>query len=70
MILERASEKAKAIIMLAWETAMRRNELLAIPPSMVDFKRRVIHLSDEQTKNGEGRDVPLNSAALALLSAP
>lgn len=67
MILERASEKAKAIIMLAWETAMRRNELLAITPSMVDFKKRVIHLSDEQTKNGEGRDVPLSKAAVSLL---
>ncbi|WP_029570304.1 tyrosine-type recombinase/integrase [Pantoea ananatis] len=67
MILERVSEKAKAIIMLAWETAMRRNELLAITPSMVDFKKRVIHLSDEQTKNGEGRDVPLSSNALTLL---
>ncbi len=67
MILERASEKSKAIIMLAWETAMRRGELLAITPSMVDFKQKVIHLSDEQTKNGEGRDVPLSSNALSLL---
>jgi len=67
MILESVSDKAKAIIMLAWETAMRRNELLAITPSMVDFRKCVIHLSDEQTKNGEGREVPLSSNALALL---
>jgi len=67
MILERISDKAKPIVMLAWETAMRRNEILAISPSMVDFRKKVIHLSDEMTKNGEGRDVPLSKAALTLL---
>lgn len=67
MILDRISDKAKPIVMLAWETAMRRNEILAITPSMVDFKKKVIHLSDEMTKNGEGRDVPLSKAAVALL---
>lgn len=67
MILSNASEKAQPVIYLAWHTAMRRNEILAITPAMVDFPKRVIHLSDDQTKNGEGRDVPLNSAALALL---
>lgn len=61
--------EAKAIIILAWETAMRRGEILAITPAMIDFKQRVIHLSEEQTKNEDARDVPLSSVALDLLKA-
>lgn len=61
--------EAKAIIIIAWETAMRRGEILAITPSMIDFKQRVIHLSDEQTKNAKARDVPLSSVAIELLRA-
>lgn len=69
MILGNASVKAKPVIELAWHTAMIRNEILAITSAMVDFTKRVINLSDEQTKNGEGRAVPLNKAAVALLTA-
>ena len=61
--------EAKAIIILAWETAMRRGEILALSPSMIDFRQRVIHLADHQTKNAEARDVPLSSVALDLLKS-
>ncbi len=73
MILERVDtcrsrlqgmSEAKAIIILAWETAMRRGEILALTPAMIDFRQRVIHLADHQTKNAEARDVPLSSTAL------
>ncbi|MCT4702452.1 site-specific integrase [Enterobacteriaceae bacterium H20N1] len=67
MILDRASEKAKPIIMIAWETAMRRNEILAIKPNMIDFRKKTISLQYDMTKNGEARDVPLSTAALELL---
>lgn len=67
MILSFASDKSKPIIELAYETAMRRNEILAITPAMVDVKRRVINLSSEQTKNGEARRVPLSLKAVELL---
>ncbi|OKB67090.1 integrase [Serratia marcescens] len=78
MILERVDtcrsrlqgmSEAKAIIILAWETAMRRGEILALTPAMIDFRQRVIHLADHQTKNAEARDVPLSSAALDLLKS-
>jgi len=78
MILERVDtcrsrlqgmSEAKAIIILAWETAMRRGEILALTPSMIDFRQRVIHLADHQTKNAEARDVPLSSTALDLLKS-
>ena len=67
MILEKVSERAKPIVILAWETAMRRNEILAITPAMVNLKKRVIHLADHQTKNGCSRDVPLSKVAMSLL---
>lgn len=67
MILEVISDKAKPIVELAYETAMRRNEILAITPYMVDFKNRVIRLMDTQTKNGHARKVPLSSKAVDLL---
>lgn len=78
MILERVDtcrsrlqgmSEAKAIIILAWETAMRRGEILALTPAMIDFRQRVIHLADHQTKNAEARDVPLSSTALDLLKS-
>lgn len=67
MILSFASDKSKPIIELAYETAMRRNEILAITPAMVDLKKRIIRLSDDQTKNGEGRNVPLSTKACEML---
>lgn len=50
--------------LFALETAMRKGEILSIQPSNIydDY----IHLS--QTKNGEIRDVPLNTQAKLLLS--
>lgn len=67
MILGFASDKSKPIIELAYETAMRRNEILAVTPAMVDLKKRVIRLSDDMTKNGESRNVPLTLKAMELL---
>ncbi|HDS4910783.1 TPA: site-specific integrase [Klebsiella oxytoca] len=67
MILSFASEKSKPIIQLAYETAMRRNEILAITPYMIDFNKRIIRLTDDLTKNGEARKVPLTLKAMELL---
>jgi len=53
-------------IELAVETAMRREELCSLTWADVDMTRRVAHL--HLTKNGEPRDVPLTSHAIALLS--
>lgn len=53
------------IVKLAIETGMRRSELTGLTWSSVDLKARVIHLED--TKNGDARDVPLSSRALAAL---
>jgi integrase len=57
----------KSVVLLALETAMRRGEILALRWEYVDLKRRVLHLP--QTKNGNSRDVPLSTKAVAVLDA-
>lgn len=55
----------KPIVLLALETAMRRGELLSMEWKNVDLRRRFVHLQD--TKNGDARNVPLSSSAVAVL---
>ena len=55
------------LIRMAVETAMRRGELLALSWENVDLKRCVAHLPE--TKNGDARDVPLSSHAVAILKS-
>lgn len=55
----------KPVAQLALETAMRRGELLALRWQHVDLTRRVVHLPS--TKNGESRNVPLSTTAVAVL---
>jgi len=59
------SKTLPAIIWTAVETAMRRSELVSLPPEHVDLKRRVAHLPD--TKNGSSRDIPLSTRAVQIL---
>ncbi len=55
----------KSLVEFAVETAMRRGELLVLKWADVDLSNRVAHLPE--TKNGEGRYVPLSTRAIALL---
>jgi len=57
----------KPAVILALETAMRRGELLSLRWEHVNLDTCVAHLPD--TKNGEARDVPLSSRAIAALTA-
>ncbi|WP_296649874.1 site-specific integrase [Paraburkholderia sp.] len=54
-----------AIVRLAVETAMRRGEIVSLRWEHIDLNDRVAHLP--KTKNGESRDVPLSSKAVAVL---
>jgi len=56
-----------SIILLAVETAMRRGEIVSLLWVHVDLNRCVAHLPS--TKNGDARDVPLSSRAVAVLQA-
>lgn len=57
----------KSAFIAAVETAMRQGELLALRWEHVNLKQRVAHLPE--TKNGDARDVPLSSRAVATLEA-
>jgi integrase len=60
-----ASQWVAFAFSLALETAMRKSEILAITWQHVHIDQRFIHLPS--TKNGDERNVPLSSGALALL---
>ena len=55
------------LVVLALETAMRRSELLGLRWQDVNLGKRTASLHD--TKNGEGRVVPLSSKAVEILQA-
>ena len=57
----------RPVVIIAIETAMRRSEILSLHWSDVFLDDRYVRLHD--TKNGESRDVPLSSRAVATLSA-
>lgn len=61
-----ATARAFMAFQFACETAMRAGEIVGLTWQHVDLDRRVAHLP--MTKNGEARDVPLSSAACAILS--
>lgn len=54
-----------AIVVLARHTGMRRGEILSLRWSDVDFATGFIRVQD--SKNGEGRDVPMNRTVQELL---
>lgn len=60
---ETASQYIGAAILLAVETAMRQGEILTLDAE--SRRGRVLHL--DRTKNGDERDVPLSTRAVAVL---
>ena len=50
-----------AVIQFAYETGMRRSEVLRLKPKDVDLELQIAHLDD--TKNGTPRSVPLSAKA-------
>lgn len=66
-VLNFLSPQMQTIAKIAYETAMRRGEILSIKPNMISYHRKVIHLTGDLTKNGEGRDVPLSNVAEEIL---
>lgn len=60
------SQELAVAFLLAIETAMRQGEILSLEWGRVFISERYVHL--DETKNGSGRDVPLSSKAVALLS--
>lgn len=65
--LTTATARAFHAFRFACETAMRAGEIVGLRPDDINRETRVARL--RMTKNGQARDVPLSSAALALLDA-
>jgi integrase/recombinase XerD len=51
----------KAIIILAIDTGMRKQEILKLHESEVDFEERMIYLPAERTKTRKARSIPMTS---------
>lgn len=66
MARDRRNVWTPLVVRLAIATAMRLGEILALDWKYIDLDRRTAHLP--KTKNGTHRDVPLSSAAVALLN--
>ncbi len=56
-------------VVLSLTTGGRQAEIMGLTWDQIDFKRRMITLRDGETKNGEGRVLPLVGKALELLEA-
>ena len=63
--LESRTRHLYSMVVLSLETAMRRGEILSLTWSEIDLSRSVIKKDD--SKNGEGRTIPLTEKALAVL---
>lgn len=60
-----AGREIAQALLLSIETAMRAGEILGLTWGHVDLQNRVVTLP--RTKNGDSRQVPLSSAAIAIL---
>jgi integrase len=60
---------ARALFLMAFDTGMRRGELLALERVSVDLEERIVRLGDHDVKNGTGRMVPLTQRVVDTLRA-
>jgi integrase len=57
------------VLAIGYHTGMRRREILTLKWDQVDFFRRVIRLRAGETKNDEGREIPIVRELEAVLRA-
>lgn len=66
-LLDAAPGVLKAILLMAYDTGMRRGEILNLRWRQVDLRKGLIRLQGADTKTQEGRLVPLNARLTNLL---
>lgn len=66
-LLAECSPAMRALVLVALETGMRLGELCALDWLHVDLEKRTARLLD--TKNGDGRGVPLSTAAVSAIKS-
>jgi len=67
-LLENCSLHYRPVVMLAYDTGMRRGEILGLKWDQVDLKAGVISLRADETKTQENREIPLDGALKALIA--
>ena len=66
-LLEKSANHLKPILITAYNTGMRRGELLKLQWGHVDKKNMFLRLTEDITKTGEPRDIPVNHHVKAVL---
>jgi integrase len=70
-LLAALPEYFRPVVMIAYCTGMRRGEIVSLRWENVDLLNRLVRLNAGETKNGEGRMIPLGDELLeALKSQP
>jgi site-specific recombinase XerD len=59
--------RTQAMVLLAYEGALRREELMLLRVDDIDWARGIITIRPETTKNGRMRHVPISGAVLHLV---
>lgn len=67
--LKERKHRIEPVVILAFNTGMRRGELFNLEWQNVDFKAGFIRLLKGTTKNGKGRDLPMTREARELLTS-
>lgn len=53
------AKRMRAVLIVAADTGLRRNEMLTLTPDRFDFERKVIELSARNTKGNRSREIPM-----------
>jgi len=66
-LLFAAPAHIRTVLIMAWETGMRRNEMLYLKWEQIDMSLGVIKLSGDGTKTGKSRQVPISFVLSGVL---
>lgn len=69
ILIEKCPKHLKPIVQLALNTGMRKGEILKLTWDKVDLKNGLILLEQDDTKNSERREIPLNETAKNVFSS-
>ncbi len=66
-VLENEDARTQAMILLAYDGALRREELISLRVDDIDWARGIITIRSETTKSGRTRYVPVSAGVLHLV---
>src|SRR6266496_3507063 len=66
-VVTQEDARTRAMILLAYDAALRREELMSLRVDDIDWAREMVTIRPETTKNGRMRYVPVSAAVLHLV---